>query len=396
MNKISDFNVGDSAIVEHLITQQDIEKFADLTGDDNRLHLDKEFARQTSFKGTVAHGMLSASFISTVIGTKLPGDGALWFSQAIDFLLPVRVGDHICVKAEIVNILEGQNIIELGVKITNQHKQIVTQGVCKVKLIEVGKEEVVSQEEPLPYSKTALVIGATGGIGRAVCLGLARKGFNVAVHYHTNETGARELKAEIDALGGKSCITQGDVKEAAQIKTIFETVRRYLDPVTVLVNCSTGPIAPVKFEDLSWGDIQEHIDINVRGAFYLMKEAIPFMAAQKYGKIVHVTSLAVDMPNPEWLGYITAKAALEGFSRALAVELAPQGIRINLVSPGMVDTSLISNVPEKVKLLTGAMTPLRRIAFPKDVASAVCFLVTEDGDFLAGETIRVNGGKFML
>lgn len=395
MKKITDFKIGDSASIEHEITEQDIQKFVDLTGDDNKLHLDKEFASRTSFKNPVVHGMIGASFISTIIGTKLPGDGALWLSQSIEYLLPVRIGDRLVIKAEIIAIIESQNLIELGVEILNQYKQAVTKGICKIKLIEIEqKAEMAGIEQELP--KTALVIGATGGIGKATCVALARKGFDVIIHYNSKKEAALKLKSELDGLGIKTIIVQADVKDILQVKSMFENINRHLFSVTVLVNCSTCQISGNKFEKLEWQDIQNQIDVNIMGSFFLMKEVLPIMVKQKYGKIINLTTLAVDSPNSEWLGYITAKSALEGFSKSLASEFAPKGVRINLVSPGMTETDLILNIPEKAKLIAGASTPLRRIALPEDVANAICFLATKESDFLAGETIRVNGGKIMI
>jgi 3-oxoacyl-[acyl-carrier protein] reductase len=118
--------------------------------------------------------------------------------------------------------------------------------------------------------------------------------------------------------------------------------------------------------------------------------------AQNFGKLIFVTSQASDAVVPELCAYITAKSALNGFARALAAELAPKGIRVNLVSPGMTDTGLIANVPERTRLLVAARTPLRRLASPVDVANAVSFLASDKADFLTGETIRVNGGQSML
>ena len=111
---------------------------------------------------------------------------------------------------------------------------------------------------------------------------------------------------------------------------------------------------------------------------------------------IALTTLATEKPNAQWLPYITSKTALNGFVKALAFELAPKGIRINLVSPGMVDTPLIADVPEKVRLLSAAQTPLRALATAEDVAGAISFLASDKSNYLTGETIRVNGGQFML
>ena len=120
--KYCDIQIGMTKEITHLITQEDVNKFADLTGDDNKLHLDEKYASKTSFKKPVAHGMLSASFISTIIGTEIPGDGALWFSQTIDFLIPVRVGDLITVKATVLKKDDRNNAIEMSTDIYNQIK----------------------------------------------------------------------------------------------------------------------------------------------------------------------------------------------------------------------------------------------------------------------------------
>ena len=123
--KYCDIQIGMTKEITHLITQEDVNKFADLTGDDNKLHLDKKYASKTSFKKPVAHGMLSASFISTIIGTEIPGDGALWFSQTIDFLIPVRVGDLITVKAKVLKKDDRNNTIEMSTDIYNQNKDFL-------------------------------------------------------------------------------------------------------------------------------------------------------------------------------------------------------------------------------------------------------------------------------
>ena len=123
MARFDEITVGQVAELEHVVTPEDLEKFVDLTGDDNRLHVDASYAARTSFKKPVAHGMLGASFISTIIGTRLPGDGALWFAQSLEFLLPVRVGDTLLVRAEVLRKIDRMNVIELQTDIFNHHRQ---------------------------------------------------------------------------------------------------------------------------------------------------------------------------------------------------------------------------------------------------------------------------------
>ncbi len=142
--RYEDIYVGQKESLRHKVTQADIEKFVDLSGDDNKLHVNKEFAAKTSFKKPVVHGMIGASFISTIIGTKIPGDGALWFSQTLEFLLPVRIGDEINVIAEVTKKIDRDRTIELNIEIQNQNRQVVTRGISKVKVLQ-EIEDVVEE-----------------------------------------------------------------------------------------------------------------------------------------------------------------------------------------------------------------------------------------------------------
>jgi 3-oxoacyl-[acyl-carrier protein] reductase len=395
MAKFDDIKVGDKAELVHTITKSDIEQFVDLTGDDNKIHVDNEYASKTSFKKPVAHGMLSAAFISTIIGTKLPGDGALWFGQDIEFLQPVRVGDSITVKAEVIKKIERMRAIELSTDIYNQNKQKAATGKAKVKLIE--QEEIVPEAEGKQNVKrVVLVVGGTGGIGRATCMQLAKDGFDIVINYRHNVELAKKIKDQIIALGGKSLIFNADITDFEQVQDMVNKIVRKFGTITVVANCATVNIPNIKIDDLEWERIQEQFDLNIKGSFNIMKCVIPVMENNKYGKIINITTQAIEKPNAQWLHYITAKSALHGFTKALAFELAHKGIRINLVSPSMTDTDLLADIPEKTRLLTAAQTPLRRIAIPEDVACAISYLASEKSDFLTGETIRVNGGQVMI
>lgn len=395
MKKMSDLHVGEKAELKHRITKEDLEKFVDLTGDDNKLHTDGDFAGKTPLKKTVVHGMLGASFISTIIGTKLPGDGALWFSQNLDYLLPVRIGDEITVIAEIMKKSERDRVIELKTDIYNQYKQKVTAGTAKVKLLEIEESTEIDKRDPAK-EKVALVIGATGGIGKATCHQLAHDGFDIIIHYHSNERIAKQIKVKIESLGRKAIIVKGDITSDEQINEMFQTIERTFQNITVLVNCSTIKFANISFTDLKWNEIQNHIELNVKGTYNLLRYTLPIMEKVKYGKIITITTQYIETPCSNLIHYITAKGALHSFSKSLAIELAPKGIRINMVSPGMTETELIADVPEKVRLLTATKTPLKRLAYPEDVANAISFLASSRSDYLTGETIRVNGGQVML
>jgi 3-oxoacyl-[acyl-carrier protein] reductase len=392
--KYSEIKTGDKAEIKHTITNSDVEKFVDLTGDDNKLHVDEKYAATTSFKRPVAHGMLGASFISTIIGTKLPGDGALWFSQNLEFLRPVRIGDKLRIIAKVIRKIDRTSTVELQTDIFNQHKQRVTTGTAIVKI--VGSVKTKVKKNKAESQKTALIIGGTGGIGSATCIQLAKDGFDLVIHYHKNKKKAVKLKKKIEGIRRKVRIVSGDIVSLSDVKNIKEQSLRTLGNIHVIVNCSTIPIPNIKFSNLEWEDMQDHYNANIRGAFNLLSLFVPTWEKEHFGKFIALTTLYTEQPKSELLSYITGKTALNGFVKALAVELAPKGIRMNLVSPGMVDTQLIADIPEKARLLSAIQTPLRTLASPEDVAGAISFLASNKSNYLTGETIRVNGGQVMI
>lgn len=393
--KYEEIFVGQKETLSHKVTQSDIEKFVDLSGDDNKLHVNKEFAAKTSFKKPVVHGMIGASFISTIIGTKIPGDGALWFSQTLEFLLPVRVGDEITVIAEVTKKIDRDRTIELNVEIQNQNRQVVTRGISKVKVLE-ELEQAVEEVKAENTKKVALVVGATGGIGSAVAKALAADGYDVILHYHSNKDKANQIKKEIEEkTDSKAYVISANIHSEKDIEELVSQSMREVYRIDCFVNCASTPIPPINVADLTWEDFEKQMDLNIKINLSFIKKLLPQMTERKYGKIIAVGSLFSDKPNPNLVHYVTAKAALEGFTRAMAFELAPKGIRVNMVSPSMIATDLTADIPEKMKLLSAMQTPLRRLALPEDVAGAVSFLASEKSDYLSGEVIRINGGQIM-
>jgi 3-oxoacyl-[acyl-carrier protein] reductase len=393
--KYADIKIGDKAEVVHTITDNDISKFVELTGDDNKLHVNKEFASKTEFKKPVVHGMLGASFISTLIGTKLPGDGALWFSQTLEFLKPVRVGDTIKVLAEVISKNDKSNVIELKTDIINQNKQLVTTGISKIKVVNVF-EEKIENNRAIEIDQLALIVGASGGVGKATAIKLANDGFDLILHYNSNESVISEIVKEISKIGRKASVIKADLLNTIESENLINRLLRDHRNLTAYVNCSTLKIPNVKFQDLNWEEMQRHFDINIKSNFFMLKEILSLLESNKYGKVVLLSTLYTELYPSELLHYNTAKSALNGFAKTLAMEFASKKININLVSPSMMDTDLISEVPTKSKLLTEAKTPLKRLCTTDDVANAISFLVSNNSNFITGETIRINGGQIMI
>lgn len=385
--------VGDCRSISRTIAEADVRRFVEMTGDDNPLHVDRSFAEETAFKDIVVHGMLGASFISTVIGTQLPGPGALWVSQNMDFLLPVRLGDELTVSCTVTAKHERDRLLELDTRIVNQNGQAVLTGRGKVKLL-AGKPK--AEAAPTERPAVAIVTGAAGGIGAAICRRLAAEGNHVVVNYRRGRDKAEALAASLSESGRRAIAVEADVATEEGARRLREAAVNAFGGVGILVNNASPRINPKPFAALEWADFQAHLDVQLKGAFLTMKECAPEMASRKWGRIVNITSQVIDAaPSSGWTSYAVAKSALAMLSRYLAAELGPQGVTVNCVSPGMTETAMIGDVPEKVQLMVARQTPLRRLATPEDVAAAVAHLVSDDAAFVTGHSMRVNGGLAM-
>lgn len=390
--------VGETQTLIKLITELDVRKFVDMTGDNNPLHVDRTYAETTAFKDVVVHGMLGASFISTVIGTKLPGTGALWVSQNMEFLLPVRLGDTLTISATVLKKHERERLLELDTRILNQNQQLILTGVGKVKVLVAAKsEEKLSVDTK---TRVAIVTGGAGGIGKTISKRLAADGYDVVVNYRGQADRAAQIVAEINAVAGngngRALAVQADIATEVGAQVLYQAAVKAFGPVTVLVNNASPRINPKPFDSTVWSDVQEHIDVQVKGAFFMTRVVVPEMSSRKWGRIVNITSQVLDgSPSVTWTGYAMAKGALQVFSKYMAAELGPLGITVNCVSPGMCETTLIGDIAEKTQLMIARQTPLRRLAKPNDVAAAVAFFVSTDADFITGDTIAVNGGMAM-
>ena len=386
--------VGETHSLVKTMTEADVRRFVEMTGDDNPLHVNRAYAETTAFKDIVVHGMLGASFISTVIGTKLPGTGALWVAQNLEFLLPVRLGDELTISCTVLKKHERERLLELDTRIVNQNRQVVLTGQGKVKLLTTSAPE--EKNVPAVRLQVAIVTGGAGGIGKAICLRLAKDGYHVVVNFRGQGDRAAEIVAEINAGNTRAIAVQADISTEAGAEKLYKAAVHEFGGISVLVNNASPHINPKAFSTTEWSDVQQQLDVQVKGAFLLTRACVPEMSARRWGRIVNITSQVIDgPPSVTWTGYAMAKGALAVFSKYMAAELGPHGITVNCVSPGMCETSLIGDVPEKAQLMIARQTPRRRLAKPADVAAAVAYLVSDDAGFVTGDTVAVNGGMVM-
>ena len=378
---------------KHLVTVDEVDSFAQLTGDYNPVHIDPEFAKLTNFGKRVVHGMLTSSFISTIIGMRIPGPGSLWLSQTINFVNPTYIGDVIEIKATVTRISRSTRTITLAIVIVNQNSLKLVEGESVVRMLDVNKTRKQNMDSG---QKIVLITGGSRGIGAATAIKLADEGYFVVINYVNGKADAEKLVSDINADEKRSIAIQADVSNWSDVDSLFTQVESQIGPILYLVHCAAPIPVPQLFEELTWDAFQSNIDVQLKGAFCCSKRAIPKMLESNNGSIVHLGSIFTDgTPPVQQSAYITAKAALNSLTHSLAVEYGPKGIRFNSVNPGMTKTQMISNIPDKVKMLTKMNTPLRNLAEPADIANSIAFLLSPQAAHITGETLRVCGGIFM-
>jgi acetoacetyl-CoA reductase/3-oxoacyl-[acyl-carrier protein] reductase len=241
--------------------------------------------------------------------------------------------------------------------------------------------------------RTALVTGASRGIGRAIAVELAREGAKVAVNYASNEAKAQEVRAEIEKLGATCVLAKanlGDAKEArAMVKRVADEFR-HLDILVNNAGITRDSLLP-KMSDEQWVDV---IQTNLNGTFFCTSAAIPYMSAQSYGRVVNISSMNGQIAAMGQANYSASKGGIIAFTRTAALELARYGITVNVVAPGFTETDMFAAVPPAIQAQIKSKIPAARFAHAEEIAKAVLFLVA-DGDYVTGAQINVNGGAYM-
>jgi 3-oxoacyl-[acyl-carrier protein] reductase len=249
--------------------------------------------------------------------------------------------------------------------------------------------------------KVVLVTGASRGIGAAIARAFAAQQATVAVNYLRNAEAADAVVEECRAAGGDAFALQADVTDPAQCTQLVERVVEEAGRIDVLVNNAFraygfDPEQRKTFGDLSWSDYQSQFDGSVGAAFHMCKAVLPHFRRRAQGSIVNIVTNLVEQPVVPYHDYTTAKSALVGFSRNLASELGPLGVRVNCVAPGLVyPTEGSAGTRAQFRESLMAATPLRRLARPEDVAGPVLFLASDWSGFMTGQVLLVDGGLVM-
>jgi NAD(P)-dependent dehydrogenase (short-subunit alcohol dehydrogenase family) len=274
--------------------------------------------------------------------------------------------------------------------------------------------------------KVALVTGGSRGIGQAIALRLAKDGADVAINYQSTKEQAqkvskmidqmgmadefdklsmmidqmetkehaKEVSENIDSMGKHSCIVQANVNDFEQVSRMRDEVVNKLGKIDILVN-NAGIVRDKSFVKMTPQMWTEVLSVNLDGAFYCTKVVIEGMLERKYGRIVNISSVIGRMGNRGQANYAASKAGMIALTQTLAKEFASKGITVNAVAPGFIETDMVKSVPKEIldKILT--QVPIGRLGKPSEVAGAVAYLVSDDGDYITGQVIDINGGLYI-
>lgn len=239
--------------------------------------------------------------------------------------------------------------------------------------------------------KTVIITGASRGIGRATAKLFAESGYNVLINYNKSEEKAYELYNYLKDKGYSVSIFKADVSNKFEVNLMVNHCIGVFGKIDVLVN-NAGITQSKLFTDITDEDWKEMMDINLNGIFYTTQKALQYMIPEMNGKIINISSIWGMVGGSFEVHYSTSKAAIIGMSKALAKELGPSNIQVNVIAPGVIQTDMLNDIDEDIIDTLREETPLMRLGTPEDIANCVLFLASEKSNFITGQVISPNGG----
>jgi len=344
--------------------------------------------------------LLSILLISTSVGVCRPGTLATFLEFSAECASEIELDAVYLLQAKVTQVSRATRIVKKSIEVTKPDRDgaVPIRGTAVALVGEPWRKMPAVRElkstalDPGLRGKVVLITGASRGIGETTAKLFALRGAKVVVNYHRGAEDAAKIVDEIRAEGGEAMAIAANVADAEAVAAMVEAVLAKYGAIHVLVNNAARDYRPLPFLGLAWDEVQKDLDVIAKGAFLCCQQVIPRMIEQGGGKIVNISSVAVENPPPGQAKYVMAKSALVGLTRSLSIEFAARNIQVNLVVPNFVETDLVAHVAEGFRGKIARDTPMQRHASPIEVAQAVVFLASSFASFTTGQKIMVTGG----
>lgn len=382
------WKVGDYRSIEHTFTSEEVQAFACLTGDNNPLHVDAEYARRTAAGGQVVHGMLAAAFISTLIGVHIPGRGALWNALQINWRKMIRIGDTLRFIARVTAVQTATHSLDLEISGVN----ILSSATY---LDATAKVMIMPEENKLEHSgllnKRVLITGATGEVGQEICRRMAAEECKLII-WGRDDVRLNKLSRSLATNVTRADIV--DLQNEAATQSALDAVLTD-GPIDIFIHAACAPLGYREFGEIGHlAELKSHLTISATAFSHIAERLLPTMLTGS-SIVAILTQAVLDAPPLKMSAYVAGKLAASGLVKSIAAEFGPKGIRCNGLSPGLINTTLTRDVPLRIKQVEAAVNPLRRLCTPMDVADAVAFLCGPQATFINGVNLPVTGGARM-
>ncbi len=379
------FTVGKNYTISFNVDKNLIEGFSNFSQDFNPIHTNIDAARRFGYPKPVAHGAILLSKISYLIGMKIPGAGAIWLSQKIEWSHPVFLDDHIKINVKVKSFSVATRILELYTTAFNQNGKEVMNGQAKVK---VGTEltKKFLQQKP----KKALLTGGSGAIGSAICERLAKSGYDLFVIHRKENKNTSVIKKKIEKYNVKCKLVELDLNDP--MNKWNEKINN-IGPIDVFVHCASSDLNLSKVENVNVKELRKQMRVSCESAIEIVNILSPEMMKRKFGRLIFIgTSALKDPPQTGWSSYLISKHALWGYVKNLAIELGSHGITANMISPSLTISNFTENVSHRAKEVEAMKNPTRRLVVPEDISETIGYICSDQASFVNGQNIFLTGG----
>ncbi|MGB3525240.1 MAG: SDR family oxidoreductase [Flavobacteriales bacterium] len=336
--------------------------------------------------------------LSTLVGMAMPGRSATFQEFTLesniinqDGPLSGQLHSMLTHLSPPTNTITQQVEFHLGKTVSAQGKVSVRVADAPFRSLSMEELSEKSRSGGL-QGKVVLITGSSRGLGATTAKVFTLHGARVVINYRSSEEQALKLVEEIQTFGGEAVAIRADVTSEQDVDRMVKEVIALWGTVDVLVNNAAGNFHPASFRETPWSKVQEDLDVIVKGAYLVSQAVIPEFLRKGSGNIINVSSIAAETPPPGQVKYVVAKAALNGLSRSLAVEFADQNIRVNMVVPSFMKTDFTSGFDRVAMGKLKAISPMKRLAEPHEIAESILFLASEKSGYITGQKIMVTGG----